>query len=197
MAAYRIEYPIGKVLCETSMALTRPAHVARRATWSPSRASQPRQKARTLCVVDRGGRKRTLLEWEHVNGVLGVPAGDEVFAGGLTRQRYDIKGVNLSSGPRSRRRRGFAGWPMSRVAGEFLDGWAPTFRNAMVLAPEPPGNEVRGYEARRCDLFRGRANAAAHPVLERPFFERRTAPISPCSGKARPWRFRRTRNGRS
>ena len=96
----RIEYPVGKVLYQTDGYLTS-VRVSPKgdlvAFLDHPNSESPRG---TLCVVDRGGHKKTLTgEWPNIFNTVWSPTGDEVFfeeVGARYGHDAEIKGVSLS-----------------------------------------------------------------------------------------------------
>ncbi len=95
----RLEYPIGKVLYQTDGFLTH-VRVSPKGDLVAFLDHPNFGSFRgTLCVVDRGGHKRTLTgEWPSILKTLWSPTGDEVFFNGGAQdwRDFEIHGVSLS-----------------------------------------------------------------------------------------------------
>jgi Tol biopolymer transport system component len=155
----RIEYPVGKVLYQTDGFLTsvRVSPKGDLVAFLDHPLSET--LGGTLCVVDRGGHKKTLTgEWPHIFNTLWSPTGDEVFFQGGARdwRDFEIKGVSLSGRMRAASRiHGLA--DVSRD-GLFLDfDWFQNFRRD-ILALVPGSSQERNLswlgDSRAADLSR-------------------------------------------
>jgi serine/threonine protein kinase len=107
----RLEYPIGKVLYETSGYISHP----RVSPKGDKVAFMDHQIAGDnrgwVAVVDANGKKRTLSsEWASEEGVAWTPSGDEIWFAATKGSDYSLSAVTLSGQERAVEREASSNW---------------------------------------------------------------------------------------